>query len=181
MGVKLNVDADFSEARALFARLEGVPSGAQQPLSEIGLMLAERAQENIRNSRTWDGKPLQPLAAVTLIARAGGKRASTKRGGFTQAALRIMSSAKPLLDHGNLLDSYTYTTARDAVVIGSVKDQAGVMHFGAKQGQFGRSKRGSPIPWGDIPARPVLGINAQSEQDIVQIMNDYITRTLQSR
>jgi hypothetical protein len=39
------------------------------------------------------------------------------------------------------------------------------MHFGAKQGAFGRTSRGGPIPWGDIPARPLLPIDEQGNMD----------------
>lgn len=65
-------------------------------------------------------------------------------------------------------------TGADFLELGSVLPYAAVMQFGAEAGQFGaaigRNKLGRdyfmPIPWGNIPARPFLGVSEQDRADI---------------
>lgn len=58
------------------------------------------------------------------------------------------------------------------VEIGSSRIYAGVMQFGAAKGAFGQTRRGAPIPWGDIPARPFLGASAADLVAIADIVAD---------
>lgn len=63
-------------------------------------------------------------------------------------------------------------------MIGSGQEYAAVHQFGAKAGSLwqGRDKRGrrAKSPWGDIPARPYLGLSKQDEQSILDIVQDYL-------
>jgi phage gpG-like protein len=58
------------------------------------------------------------------------------------------------------------------------------MHFGARQGAFGRTRRNGPIPWGNIPARPFLPIsengemNAFDKEEIRDILTNAVNRLL---
>jgi phage gpG-like protein len=55
------------------------------------------------------------------------------------------------------------------------------MQFGAAQGEFGarigKDKNGrdffTTIPWGDIPARPFLGVGPDDENAIIQDIEDW--------
>ena len=60
------------------------------------------------------------------------------------------------------------------VEIGSALEYPAVMQNGAKQGAFGKSPRGGPIPWGDIPARPWLGLSEEDEANIIDIADEYL-------
>lgn len=60
------------------------------------------------------------------------------------------------------------------VEIGSALEYSAVMQRGAKQGAFGKSPRGGPIPWGDIPARPWLGLSEEDEANIIDIADEYL-------
>lgn len=48
------------------------------------------------------------------------------------------------------------------------------MHHGARKGQFGRTSRGAPIPWGNIPARDFLGVSADDRVGIVDVLRRHI-------
>ncbi len=75
----------------------------------------------------------------------------------------------------------THQAAADHVVVGSNLVYAAVMHEGAEQGAFGAAigrtqpseKRPrsqdyfTPLPWGDIPARPFLGVSDRDEEEIL--------------
>lgn len=45
---------------------------------------------------------------------------------------------------------------------------------GAKRGAFGVSRRGGPLPWGDIPARPFLGLSADDRKTIEEIVRAHL-------
>jgi hypothetical protein len=47
---------------------------------------------------------------------------------------------------------------------------AGVQQEGAERGAFGQTKHGSPIPWGDIPAREMFGVSQDDEVEVVHIL-----------
>jgi len=144
-GLVFDLDADFSPVAQVFSQLEKVPDDLSDPMDEIGQVLAFSAQENIRQSVDVEGNPLQPLAESTRV----------KRG----------DDARPLLDHGNLRDSYTHVFDHNSVEVGSDAIQAALMHFGGKAG------RNHAV---QIPARPVLGISADDEDEIVNIMRDFV-------
>ncbi len=65
-----------------------------------------------------------------------------------------------------------------AAVIGSALIYSRVMQEGAAKGAFGADRRGRPIPWGRIPARVWLGISAQDEVKIVDIVDEHVGRPL---
>ena len=50
--------------------------------------------------------------------------------------------------------------------VGSTRIYAGAHQFGARRGACGTNKKGAPIPWGDIPARPFLGVSDADKKTI---------------
>lgn len=69
-----------------------------------------------------------------------------------------------------------YEAGQDYVEVGSNKVYAAVQQFGAEKGAFGafigKDKLGRDhfhsIPWGDIPARPFLGVSEDDETEILE-------------
>lgn len=101
----------------------------------------------------WD-----PLSAVTL-------------------ALRPERMGAPILNatgSAGLLGSISTDYGKDYAEIGTNRVYAPTHQFGARQGEFGASARGGPIPWGDIPARPFLGISPAHEKDILAIASRFL-------
>jgi phage gpG-like protein len=60
---------------------------------------------------------------------------------------------------GGLAASITHGGDRHSAWVGASKVYAAVHQFGQKKGASGRTRRGAPIPWGDIPPRPYLPID----------------------
>ena len=91
---------------------------------------------------------------------------------------------KPRLkDRILVLDSYLGSgiesrPGKDYVEVGSTTEYASTHQFGAAKGAFGSSKRGLPIPWGDIPARPFLGLSDGDRENIVDILRRHIAKAL---
>ena len=48
-------------------------------------------------------------------------------------------------------------------VAGTNKKYAPTVNYGAKKGQYGRTSRNTPIPWGEIPARRFVGFSASQK------------------
>lgn len=84
---------------------------------------------------------------------------------------------KTLLDTGTLMRSINAWAAPDHVVVGTNMPQAAVLQFGAVVGALGVwsgiDKRGRQMtvaaPWGDIPARPYIGISPEEAETIEEL------------
>lgn len=93
----------------------------------------------------------------------------------TTLALRPERQGGSILqDRGLLAASIVSDYGRDYAEVGSNRVYAPTHQFGAEQGEFGTTKRGGPIPWGDIPARPFLGIGPEDEQEILDIATRHL-------
>lgn len=65
-------------------------------------------------------------------------------------------AGKILSQSGQLRDSIQPDSTDTEASISSSDPKAPTHQFGAKQGQYGKSSRGGPLPWGDIPARSFM-------------------------
>lgn len=63
--------------------------------------------------------------------------------------------------------------SNSSIEIGSPAEYAPMHQFGAKKGAFGRTNRGAPIPWDEIPARPFLGISDEDNDMIRDVLLDF--------
>lgn len=64
---------------------------------------------------------------------------------------------------GQLASSIQPDSSDSVAQVSTNLAKAKTLHFGAKQGQFGRSKRNGPLPWGNIPARPFMVITQKTK------------------
>lgn len=156
-GVSVTVDsAEVDRAlRAMAARL-----GDLRPAMElIGKAMVTKKDLGFRAETDPWGTPWARLSEVTMGRRRG-------------------TSAQILHDTGNMQDSITFDTGKNSVVVGTNEPRARTHQFGAKQGAYGRTKRGGPIPWGDIPRRAMLPLdkagNIAMPQDQVETILDIL-------
>ncbi|MDO9141451.1 MAG: phage virion morphogenesis protein [Methylobacter sp.] len=78
-------------------------------------------------------------------------------------------SGIPLTDYGTLGNTIGYRlVGNDEVQIGSPMEYAAMMQFGGTKDEF-------PHLWGDIPARPFLGISDADKDGILAVLRDYLT------
>ena len=103
----------------------------------IGAAWADRVRLGFHDGRDPWGDPWAPLKPSTI-------------------ARRRNRSDQPLRDTGRLRSSIYHRAGRDWLEVGLAAKYAGTHQFGARKGQYGRTRRGAPIPWGDVPARPML-------------------------
>jgi phage virion morphogenesis protein len=136
-GVSLTVD-DTQVTQAL-GRLQRATTNLRDPMAAIGQTLVDNIALGFRGQTDPWGNAWTPLSAVTRARRRG-------------------SSYQILRDTGILANSFNYQADASSVTVGTAVEYAGTHQFGARKGAYGRTRRGGPIPWGDIPARPMLPI-----------------------
>ncbi|KRU23297.1 phage virion morphogenesis protein [Psychrobacter piscatorii] len=76
----------------------------------------------------------------------------------------IEQGGDTLRKDGRLLASLTYIALPDGVKWGTNVVYARMMHYGGKKALF-------PHLWGDIPARPFLGMNENDRASVLNIIN----------
>lgn len=148
-----NSDEVLQALNRLVNRVED-PAPAMKRIA--GVLEEATARAFATESGPATGVAWDPLSEVTLALR------PYRQGGDL------------LQDSGRLRSSIDTDYGRDFAQIGTNVVYGPTHHFGAKQGEFGTTSRGGPIPWGDIPARPFLGIGPEDERDILQIAAEHL-------
>lgn len=127
---------------------------------DIGEYVVEATKERFRKGVDPDGKAWLPKKQATrdrYIANKDGDRPDPLIG----PSKRLSSEINSLV-------------ARNSVEIGSNLEYSGVMQGGARKGAFGTDSRNRPLPWGDIPARVWLGLSAEDERNIIDIVDEHL-------
>ena len=135
-GATIQIEFDDSQVRAALDALTDAGRDLRPAMKDIGERLLNSARERFVAEEAPDGSAWAPLSEGTLKAKKRNRgRILTEEGHLRRIAMQADSNS---------------------VSIGSPLIYAGTHQFGAEQGAFGVTSRGSPIPWGDIPARPFL-------------------------
>lgn len=147
--------------RAVIEALERLAaSGADMrpALVDIGEHLTVATRSRFAEGRAPDGTPWAPNRPATL---------ARKRG------------SRPLIGESRRLGrEFSYRAGAVELEFGSSLEYAAVQQLGASKGQFGKTSRGAPVPWGDIPARPFLGLSEADQRVCVEILNRHLANAL---
>lgn len=176
----LRIELDDAELRSELARLRARLGDLTPAMRRIGELLVERTKARFREGKGPDGKSWPPNSPATIEAFVGryyGGAVPRKRDGTLAARARRLASAKrPLIGESRRLSSeIAYAIGHDHVEVGSNLVYAAAQQFGARKGQFGTTRRGTPIPWGEIPARPFLGLSPRDRDDILALLRAHIS------
>ena len=131
---------------------------------DIGNYMIGATRDRFQRGEAPDGSRWQPKSATTLARyRAAGHG----------------SRPRPLIGASERLSTEITAFANgDGVEIGSSLIYSGVMQEGAPKGAFGTNRAGSPLPWGDIPARVWLGLSDEDERTIIAMTDEHIASAL---
>lgn len=185
------IEVEIEDAELLRV-LRRVMSSVQRPrplLVAIGELLVDSTKQRFITSTSPDGSRWASNSPTTileyLMKMSGtydktGKRTGTKSGFFwaktenkgraTQKSAAILANKKPLIGEGRALSTrIDYQATDDSVAVGSPEIQAAMMHFGGKKSEF-------PNLWGDIPARPFLGLSDSDTNGILDAAADFLSR-----
>lgn len=144
-------------------------------LDLIGEMLIDSTKQRFATSTGPDGQRWASNSQVTILRYMGKYKTSysKKTGKVTKAgAVRAMSKRPLMGESGDLQREFYPRVEGNTLYIGSTMKYAAVQQFGAKKNQFGKA------PWGDIPARPFLGLSDQDRNNILDTISDYLTDSL---
>jgi len=148
----ITIEIDDREIQAALRRLQQQIGDLTPVMQQIGEYLVQSTKDRFARGEAPDGTPWAPNSPVTLARKKGNR---------------------PLIGESGRLSNEIYPRAgRDFVEVGSAPEYAAVQQSGARKGQFGKTRRGAPIPWGDIPARPFLGLSDDDRREILDILAD---------
>lgn len=134
-------------------------------LKNMGEQVLNSTQERFESSTDPDGNRWASNSPVTF-ARLLGSRHTNKSGKINARGVSSVMSKKPLILSHTLQGSIRYQLNGQSVMVGTNLVYAKMMHFGGTKSAF-------PHLWGDIPARPFLGISATDKQVLERMVVDY--------
>ena len=159
--MKLRVELKDERARRAFRRAVEAGADMRPAMLGIGELLLRSTRKRFDTHRSPDGTPWARLRDSTLKRK--------REGGHAHNADKILTES------GELRSRLNIRPGRDYVEIGSSVIYASTHQFGAGKGAFGATSRGMPIPFGDIPARPFLGVSDEDSTEIELRIADYIS------
>lgn len=149
-------------------QVEGKLDNPNPMLADMGEYLTSTTQERFRTSTAPDGSKWQANSQTTYL-KILGKSHSGEDGKLNAKGVNRVSSKRPNVLSGNLMNSIHYQISGDLLLVGSNMIYAATQQFGAKKGEFGNG-----APWGDIPAREYLGISVADEAELYAIAEDHL-------
>ncbi len=183
---------DDHEVRDYLRQLGRKTADMTPAMRGMGEILVASTKQRFAASKAPDGTPWAPNKASTLNAylqdrgrkrdkmsgvKGEWKKGYTRKGRFSAKGWGVIASKKPLIGSTRRLSSHIhYQAGKSRVLVGTSLVYGAVQQLGAKKGSLGRTKRGGPVPWGDIPARPYLGLSAKDRHNLVR----YLARWLAS-
>ena len=149
--MKIDITVDDTQVARAIARMIQGGTDLTPILTDIGEHLLNSSRERFIAEEAPDGSDWASLSETTKSRKKKNKE-------------------KILTHRGHLRGTLNYQVTGDELFIGSPRIYAGTHQFGARKGQYGTTSRGGPIPWGDIPARPFLGISHEDRAEIRNIL-----------
>lgn len=163
----------------------GAAARDQSPAWEaIGENLVITTKQRFSSQTGPDGRRWPPNTQTTIIRYLQGFKGSfsKKTGKILKAGSDRASAKRPGIGESRQLATEIVRRHNaTGVVVGSPMIYAGTFQFGARKGAYGKMSNGAPIPWGDIPPRPFIGLDERDETMIVDTVADFLEQTAQGR
>lgn len=169
------ITVDTTQVDSYFNGLSARASTPSPAYIAIGEYLTRAADQNFARQQTPDGQRWASNSRLTIeryLATKGGAKALNKKGQLNSKGALLVSSKKILQGHTGLLrHRLFYRLVSGGVEYGSPEVYAAMQHFGGQRSRY-------PNLWGDIPARPFVGLSGADEKTVVSIMANYLRGTL---
>lgn len=167
----ITVEINDAEVQAALNGVSAVLTDATAMMNEIGGYLRDQAEDRFKTQTAPNGTAWAPRAQSTLDRY---KKVGKPFGGILHYS-------------GQLGNSLKHAYGPNWASVGSPEPYAAVQQFGAAQGAFGafigKDKKGRDhfhhLPWGNIPARPFLGISDEDRDGILDIISETLAASLQ--
>jgi phage virion morphogenesis protein len=149
----ISVEVDDAEARRILNELKTRMGDIRPVLEAVGQIIQSGTQQRFIDQKAPDGTPWAPLSQVTIDRR----------------RMRGIGGVEILRDTGRLMNSISYAVEGDSVRVFTNVVYAPTHQKGAKKGAYGPR-----TPWGDIPARPFLGVNNRDMDAVLEVLQGYL-------
>lgn len=173
----ITIEIEDAELRAALQRLQARLGDLKPFFNDVGETLLNSTRARFQSQTAPDGSP---WAALSPAYRARKPR----------------NKSKILTLWGRLRGTLTKQADQNSLRIGTPLNYGATHQFGAAKGSFGdvtahikahtRRGRGGhtipvrahtrklTVPWGDIPARPFLGLSSADRADLLAALNAYL-------
>lgn len=143
---------------------------------KIAEYLVKSTKARFKTATAPDGSPWAVNSPVTVDRYLGNFKSSYNKDGSRSSKGRSRAGNKRIgIGETKALSSTINSIIYDdGLEVGSPMVYAPTFHFGAKKGQFGRAKNGSPLPWGDIPSRKFVGLSPADESEIELMAKEFL-------
>jgi phage virion morphogenesis protein len=165
----IEVKVDSQNVLAALDRLTKATANPRPALLAIGESLVTSTKQRFETSTAPDGTRWQPNRQATYLGYLGSAKSNHRKDGRinSRGTDKVMGK-KPLIGKsGALGQNIDYALDENGLRVGSSLEYAAMQQFGGKKSRF-------PNLWGDIPARPFLGVSAADETMIVSTVTDYL-------
>lgn len=142
-----DIEINDDEILSALRRLQGEVGNIRPALVEIGEDLIDSTKQRFSTSTAPDGSHWALNSVLsTLLYKEGDK---------------------PLVDGGTLSEQIFYNSTGDMLEVGSTMEYAAMQQFGGAKEEF-------PQLWGDVPARPFLGVSEEDGGNILALLQRHI-------
>ncbi len=169
----IEVKVDNAEVLAALERLSKAAANPRPVLVTIAERLVESTKSRFESSTAPDGSRWAANSQATYLAYLGSAKSLHRKDGRVNAkgSAKVIGK-KPLIgESGNLSKLIHSRVTNSGLAVGSTMEYAAMQQFGGRKKQF-------PNLWGDIPARPFLGVSDEDASEILSVVNDYLRRAV---
>lgn len=150
----IRIEFNDRDVNTALSRLQGLLDDLTPVMQEIGDTLVESTDARFDAQTSPEGVPWAKKKQSTLDRQTRGKRGADPR---------------PLHYELHLRSQIFATSGPDFAEVGSNRDYAAMMQFGGQKEKF-------PHLWGDIPARPFLGLSEDDRAAVLEIVGEWFDR-----
>ena len=163
------ITVEDAQVRAALQRLRARTDNLAPALKAIGEDLVESTKQRFATATAPDGTPWAPNTETTILKYLGLTGGNyNKDGKLSKKGAGRVTGKKPLTgETGALGGQIHYQVAGNVLEVGSSMEYAAMQQFGGRKSEF-------PNLWGDIPARPFLGLSAGDIAGIETTIADYL-------
>lgn len=154
----ITIQVNDAEITALLANAVASLADTAPMMAEIAEVLLASTQERFKTKKGPDGTAWAPRSPTTLAAY---ERRKQKPGGQSNWGGVLHYS-------GQLGNNIFNRSGADFAEVASPEPYAAMMQFGGAKSKF-------PHLWGNIPARPFLGLSDEDRVNVVDILTEWVT------
>jgi phage virion morphogenesis protein len=155
----LSFEINDAAAIAALDKLSAHLSDLSEVMNSIGEQVEYQTEQRFLQGVSPEGIAWAPKSAATLAAYA-------RRGSAVDSRPLFGLNADGIPLRQSFFRNYGIYAA--------------VMQGGAAKGAFGATSRGTPIPWGAIPARPFLGLSETDRANIIATVDEWLSGIIET-